>query len=84
LQEILPNRRVEMASPKGFPKGVPETCRKFFPTVEWRWPPQRGSRDLQEILPNRRVEMAGAIGRGLATREDDWWEARVRASQGQR
>jgi hypothetical protein len=43
-----------------------------------------GSRDLQEILPNRRVEMAGGIGRGLATREDDWWEARVRASQGQR
>jgi hypothetical protein len=43
---------------------VPESCRRFSPTVEWRWPQ--------------------GIGRGLATRENDWWEAWAWASQGQR
>jgi hypothetical protein len=42
------------------------------------------SRDLQEILMTVERRWPQALAWGLATREDDWWEAWVWASQSRR
>ena len=53
--------------------------RWFSGSVQWF-----SSRDLQEILMTVERRWPQALAWGLATREDDWWEAWVWASQSRR